>query len=58
MFVISSLLANLLHAAFRPSFHPLHGTLAIESRVALTVDGEGRAGAVHDENNVEVLLDS
>lgn len=49
---------DLLHAAFRPSFHPLDRTIAIKSRVALTVDGEGGAGTVHDENNVEVLLDS
>lgn len=49
---------DLLHAAFRPSLHPLDRTIAIKSWVALTVDGEGGAVTVHDKNNVEVLLDS
>lgn len=39
---------DLLHAAFRPSFHPLDRTLAVESWVALAVDGKGRVGTVHD----------
>lgn len=49
---------HLLHAALRPRLHPLDGTGAVESRVALTVDGEVGVGAVHDQNHVEVLLDS
>ena len=49
---------NLLHAAVRPSLHPLDRTLAVKSWVALTVNGEVRVGAVHDQDNVEVPLNS
>lgn len=49
---------DLLHAALRPAFHPLDGTLAVERRIAFTINCEGGTGAVHNKDNVEVLLDS
>jgi len=52
-----SAFTDLPHAALRPSLHPLDGALAVEGRVALTVDGEVGVGAVHDQNHVQVLLD-
>ena len=58
IFSSSSSLSYLLHAAVRPSLHPLHGASAVEGRVALAVDGEVGVGAVHDEDDVQVLLNA
>lgn len=47
----------LFHTVFRPGFHPQDLTFLVQCWITFTIDCEIYVGGIHDQDNMQILLD-